>query len=147
MEPRPMTPTPVDLARARAVTEQLKIHVRHDSIANVNWLLVTDAIAMALQAERREFWDAIAEGLRCSGSTLDVTTIQHAHELPRLIQQAQRNKYAELWDEEAIWWDTLAEGPWKDGDYFQVAIVRAQVARKKAATIRAADTGGRGEGA
>ena len=134
--------TPADLARALRVLTNCNLKLNYSEYTQLQ-----DAIATALQAERREFWDAIAEGLRCSGSTLDVTTIQHAHELPRLIQQAQRNKYAELWDEEAIWWDTLAEGPWKDGDYFQVAIVRAQVARKKAATIRAADTGGRGEGA
>ena len=139
-----MTSTSADLARARASIAHMWPDMGY-SLSQPETDALINAIATALQEQRGEFWDAIAEGLRCSGSTLDVTTIQHAHELPRLIQQAQRNKYAELWDEEAIWWDTLAEGPWKDGDYFQVAIVRAQVARKKAATIRAADTGSRGE--
>ena len=51
--------------------------------------------------------------------------------------QAQRNEIAKLWDDEALWWGTMAEGPWKDGDYFQVAIAREEVARKKAAKLRA----------
>src|SRR3990167_1112915 len=90
-----MEPSQADLARARGIVSNIEqLHFRVDGIvltagARVN---MENAIATALQEQRREFWDAIAEGLRCSGSTLDVTTIQHAHELPRLIQQAQRER-------------------------------------------------------
>ena len=54
-------------------------------------------------------------------------------------QRGQRERDAKVWDDEAIWWDTLAEGPWKDGDYFQVAIARAQSCRNKAHAIRQQD--------
>src|SRR3990167_8610553 len=115
-----MTPTPADLATARAVATQVVhgIFRATTPLKGYNFeseiSLAMDAIAQALQAQRRDLWEALAEGLRCSGSALGITAVPHPPEVPWAVPQAQRRDL----------WEALAEGLRCSGSALDITAVQ-----------------------
>lgn len=68
---------------AREVVEEIKCHVRHESLADVNWLLVRQSIAKALRAVREA----------------DAKVVEAEPELPGEVSAAVKEHIARFGDE------------------------------------------------
>ena len=64
--------------RAREIVERMKVHIRRDSLANVNYLLVTELIAAALEEEIEacakvaEQWEDSTQDIDCGVTMVSV---------------------------------------------------------------------------